>query len=375
MALCLSSEHPHTTEALFSHTTNGNYTESGELWHTLIKRQQQQITADVAALGSATLAIESCVVLAHGQERGHASISILNDIDDEAAPEWNFFYSNRLCCRGGCTADGGCPCAVEAARVFDTDAYDMRGLLSDEELKYKGPIVECNAHCTCSSDCVNKACIRFYCNKFATVVQRGQTVNMHIKKTLSKGWALFNADTTIHRGQYIGTFAGELIDTEEADRRESDETYFNALNLGRDMDSNVSHVFGLDFWFLNRSLWHRHNDATARDANTRPSDDARDGAIARNVHNMNFCIDCSRIGNFTKFINHSCDPNLTVVGVYIDHSIDVPRITFFANRPIDPGEELCISYVDTPGKEEENSNIQYRECHCNSARCKGRLPI
>ncbi|KAL1724707.1 SET domain-containing protein [Schizophyllum commune] len=193
----------------------------------------------------------------------------------------------------------------------------MRGLLSDEELKYKGPIVECNAHCTCSSDCVNKA---------YKVVQRGQTVNMHIKKTSTKGWALFNADTTIHRGQYIGTFAGELIDTEEADRRES----------------NVSHVFGLDFWFLNRSLWHRFVAA----------------------HNLTG-------PQFTKFINHSCDPNLTVVGVYIDHSIDVPRITFFADRRIDPGEELCISYVDTPGKEEENSNIQYRECHCNSARCKG----
>ena len=59
---------------------------------------------------------------------------------------------------------------MDAARVFDTDAYDMRGLLSDEELKYKGPIVECNARCTCSNDCVNKACIRFYCNKFATVL-------------------------------------------------------------------------------------------------------------------------------------------------------------------------------------------------------------
>lgn len=49
----------------------------------------------------------------------------------------------------------------------------------------------------------------------------------------------------------------------------------------------------------------------------------------------------------------------------------MPRITFFANRLIHPGEELCISYVDAPDGEEEGSDVQYRECRCNSARCKG----
>ncbi|KAI5895185.1 SET domain-containing protein, partial [Schizophyllum commune H4-8] len=195
--------------------------------------------------------------------------------------------------------------------------YDAQGLLSHDVLEYKGPVVECGERCTCSSDCENK------------VVRLNRTLPMRIEKTASKGWALFNADTIIRRGEYIGTFAGELITVAEADRRER-------VN---------SHAFGLDFWFLDRTLWRR------------------------SVYLDSPLLTIT--AQFTKYVNHSCDPNLTVVGVYTDHYIAVPRITFFANRTIHAGEELCISYVDTADDSEENSSIQYRDCRCNSAKCKG----
>lgn len=54
-----------------------------------------------------------------------------------------------------------------------------------------------------------------------------------------------------------------------------------------------------------------------------------------------FCIDAKLYGNFSRFINHSCHPNLHPVKVFIDHhDLRFPRIAFFAKRDILPNEEL-----------------------------------
>jgi len=54
-----------------------------------------------------------------------------------------------------------------------------------------------------------------------------------------------------------------------------------------------------------------------------------------------YCIDARHYGNIARFINHMCVPNLQSVRVFMGHhDLHFPRIAFFANRDIQPYEEL-----------------------------------
>ena len=54
-----------------------------------------------------------------------------------------------------------------------------------------------------------------------------------------------------------------------------------------------------------------------------------------------FCLDANNYGNIARFINHSCQPNLTPVKVFATHQdLRFPHIALFANRDIKKGEEL-----------------------------------
>ena len=58
-----------------------------------------------------------------------------------------------------------------------------------------------------------------------------------------------------------------------------------------------------------------------------------------------YCIDACKYGNVTRFVNHSCKPNLIPVRVFIGHhDLHFPRIAFFAARDIAPNEELGLVY-------------------------------
>jgi len=56
-------------------------------------------------------------------------------------------------------------------------------------------------------------------------------------------------------------------------------------------------------------------------------------------------VDSALLGNHTRFFNHSCDPNIHHVPVYVDNaSILRPLLAFFTLRDIQAGEELCFNY-------------------------------
>lgn len=43
----------------------------------------------------------------------------------------------------------------------------------------------------------------------------------------------------------------------------------------------------------------------------------------------------------TRFINHSCEPNVVPVRVFTEHQdLRFPRIAFFVNRDVKAGEEI-----------------------------------
>lgn len=54
-----------------------------------------------------------------------------------------------------------------------------------------------------------------------------------------------------------------------------------------------------------------------------------------------YCIDGRFYGNVARFINHSCEPNLVSIRVFIEHQdANFPRIAFFTMRDVDALEEL-----------------------------------
>lgn len=80
----------------------------------------------------------------------------------------------------------------------------------------------------------------------------------------------------------------------------------------------------------------------------------------------------------TRFINHSCDPNLRIFARVGDHADKhLHDLALFAIRDIQTGEELTFDYVDgvsqgVDGERDEHTNEMAR-CLCGSSNCRGFL--
>lgn len=79
----------------------------------------------------------------------------------------------------------------------------------------------------------------------------------------------------------------------------------------------------------------------------------------------------------TRFINHSCEPNLRIFARVGDHADKhIHDLAFFAIKDIPKGTELTFDYVD--GQEDEGEDELDDEekaekmtaCLCGSARCR-----
>lgn len=56
-------------------------------------------------------------------------------------------------------------------------------------------------------------------------------------------------------------------------------------------------------------------------------------------------LDAEKYGNIARFVNHSCDPNLTSIFTWIDNYDKLrPRIALFAKKNIKINEELTYDY-------------------------------
>lgn len=119
------------------------------------------------------------------------------------------------------------------------------------------------------------------------------------------------ATQNIKKGELVIEYVGEKIDNEEADRREriNDET-------------------GTTYIFV-------YEDGT-------------------------FCVDGAVGGNDSRYVNHSCNPNMRID--FVDG-----HINYYANRDIKAGEELTIDYAYDyePG--------YIAPCFCKSSNCRGMI--
>ena len=191
------------------------------------------------------------------QREGKDAYIFIENVVDQAQPPSNFVYitssfGGKDIPRPDSTALVGCHCKICTESSKDCCpymaghgfAYNLAGKI---KIPNGFPIYECNIMCSCSSGCYNR------------VVQKGRQFPVCIFRTNNgRGWGVRSC-CSIKRGTFVTEYVGELITTDEAERR------------GQKYDQEgVTYLFDLDF-----------NEQAA------------------------FTVDAKKHGNISHFFNHS----------------------------------------------------------------------
>ncbi|CAN6233765.1 unnamed protein product [Urochloa humidicola] len=204
---------------------------------------------------------------------------------------------------------------IHGTRMHGRFAYDEASKIILQE---GYPIYECNSSCTCDSSCQNK------------VLQKGLLVKLELFRTENKGWAIRAAEP-IPQGTFVCEYVGEVVKT--------DETMKNAERVS---SSECSYLFDIASQI--------------------------DRERVQTVGTVKYMIDATRSGNVSRFINHSCSPNLSTRLVLVESKdCQLAHIGLFANQDIDVGEELAYDYRQ---KLVAGNGCP---CHCGSKNCRGRV--
>lgn len=216
-------------------------------------------------------------------------------------------------------------------------AYHSRGakagLLRGSKLPLRDPIYECHEGCHCEkSTCPNR------------VVEKGRQVPLQIFRTDDgRGWGV-KTTKELKRGQFVDRYFGEIITLDEANRRRDN----SSLAKHKDV-----YLFALD----------KFTDPESQD---------------ERLHESREC-DGEFMSGPTRFINHSCDPNLRIFARVGDHADKhIHDLALFAVRDIARGEELTFDYVDGQAEikgdaRDERMQGEMTKCLCASKNCRGYL--
>ncbi|KAF7324943.1 SET-domain-containing protein [Mycena kentingensis (nom. inval.)] len=285
------------------------------------------------------------------REAGAGAIEFINEVDDEECPPGVgslFTYTERVyipeigiklsnislvgCkCTIGCVSTSGCSCRHSSVEKMP---YDQQGLFTKFGGTHHNLIVECNARCPCPPHCINR------------VAQRPREVPIHIFKTVGRGWGA-RCPKPILKGTVIGLYTGLLMLRKES----------NTLH-----GSRASYCFDLD----------AHEDPEIP-----PLADS-------------YSVDALIAGNWTRFINHCCSPNLITISVVFDSmpADNMPYIAFVACKNIPAHTELTFDYnpghqrafeklseearqAHIRGPEDEENDTEDRErCLCGAPNCR-----
>ena len=152
-------------------------------------------------------------------------------------------------------------------------------------LQVGSPLYECNKRCACDQTCTNR------------LVQKGRKHKLAIFRTDNGcGWGV-KAMENIKKDSFVVEYVGEVITSEEAEER------------GRKYDAEGrTYLFDLDFNLGEENI---------------------------------YTVDAAFYGNLSHFINHSCEPNLSIFSVYINNlDPNMPQLAMFARRDIKRGEQI-----------------------------------
>lgn len=148
----------------------------------------------------------------------------------------------------------------------------------------------------------------------------------------------------VKRGQFIDKYVGEIITPTEAQRRRDESDMAQRKDV---------YLFALD----------KFTDPESADTRLRGPPLEVDGEF---------------MSGPTRFINHSCDPNLRIFARVGDHADKhIHDIAMFALRDIARGDELSFDYVSGMVQEgdwtDKTKQGDMVKCLCGSANCRGFL--
>ncbi|XP_078454900.1 histone-lysine N-methyltransferase SUV39H2 [Lampetra fluviatilis] len=263
------------------------------------------------------------------RKKNHSALILVeNDVDLEGPPA-SFIYINEYrpmdgvvmakepvvgCSCKDCFSERGNGCCPTIN--FTSFAYTNSGRV---KVKPGTPIYECNSLCQCGPECKNR------------VVQKGIPFPLCIFRTDNgRGWGVKTMQK-IKKNSFVMEYVGELIPSEEAERR--------GVIYDR---AGTTYLFDLDFC------------------------------------NDDYTVDATFYGNISHFVNHSCEPNLQVYSTFINnHDFSQPRIAFFAMDDLAAGEELTFDYnikemtedvADTSNSLIQASPLSSHKCQDSSSR-------
>jgi len=189
----------------------------------------------------------------------------------------------------------------------------------------------------------------------------------------------------LQKGQFVDTYRGEIITSEEADlrgetRNPDEGNYF--MDLDKFVEPEA--ITKSDFLDLhpNKLQWHK-SKVRAGEWVIEPTPDGDDELwLNPGFVPHKYVCDGMHVGGPTRFINHSCDPNLQVHTASFNHAdTDVYELAFFAKSDIPAGTELTFDYKDEDARdviteeaaEEVERKMGYRpaKCLCGAEGCRG----
>lgn len=288
-----------------------------------------------------------------------APITFANDIDDEQVPAFceNFEYLESVyndpngfqvvdpdflvrCDCDVCIEAMYCDCQSNTGLVDERGhrafAYTVDGLFAFN-VPPGDEVIECNKCCSCDMGCQNR------------VTQQPRNFSIQIFKTPDRGWGVRSMED-IPRGKVLGLYTGLLMTRKAAD------------DLGRD---RRSYCFDLDGQEI--------------------QDDSENDSMSG--RDEGYTVDSQRCGNWTRFINHSCGPNLEIYLVLHDAVPDMGLhyIAFVATEPImamteftfDYDPKAAVSPIERKGKGKGKVVIPpgCRQCFCGSSQCRQYLKV
>ncbi|KAF7964923.1 hypothetical protein HWV62_1639 [Athelia sp. TMB] len=261
-----------------------------------------------------------------------AAIFIVNDVDDEEVPPlppgFRYLETGYRYPLGLSKPDEaflvGCECKKGKSKTCEWESCECQEAEGDDDVpaylenlynfEYAGGVNECN--------------------------QVPRRFPVQVFKTAGCGWGVCST-VAIERGTVLGIFTGEIL------RRK---------NVKRAASAAQGYLFDLD--------GHEQGGGLESD-----DDDDSDPRYSVNAY---------ACGNWTRFINHSCDPNTCVYSVTYDTPSEAnqPYHAFVATRVIHPHTEFTLNYRGaskaTPkGKGSVKRPPGAEDCHCTSKLCLG----
>ncbi|KAG8888844.1 hypothetical protein FRB98_006630 [Tulasnella sp. 332] len=260
---------------------------------------------------------------------------------------WNPESSSRLnatgCpCTGECDMRGNADCACQSHSAMDKRfAYSPKGIFqfnnsSDERDNVE--VFECTNACSCSANCPNRTS------------QRPRDVPLEVFKTQKCGWGI-RTPIALPKGKVVGVFTGRLITrarSEELENARREEWLEDMQEYKSDLATRGERYLEEDYPFLDRRGYIFDLDCGEQVDHDAQDDDNSDDEPPRDEGKPRYSVDAWVAGNWSRFLNHSCDPNVKVYTAITEpyHEENPPpgRLVFATMHRIRAGEELRIDY-------------------------------